>query len=615
MATTPGFLTDWPWKPLGSFKYVLLAPWVVHSVYCFVTSEESERDYTNFLIFPSLLFRMLHNQLWISYSRHRTAKGKSRIVDKPIEFEQVDRESNWDDQILLNGLLYYVLNVTGVASRLPAWRTDGVVMTVAIHAGPVEFLYYWLHRALHHHYLYSRYHSHHHSSIVTEPITSVIHPFGEILAYFSLFMIPVVTTLTTGTASNVSLFGYITYIDVMDNLGHCNFEFFPKCLFSIFPPLKYLMYTPSFHSLHHTQFRTNYSLFMPFYDYIYGTVDKSSDTLYETSLKREEESPDVVHLTHLITPESVYYLRLGVSSWASMPQNQKWYIIWLMWPMTIIINSIFAQTFISERNIMGKVKSQSWVIPKCKVQYLLKRQSRAINGLIEEAILDAEAKGVKVLSLGLCNQSEELNMNGEVYVQKYPKTKMRLVDGSSLAAAIVMNTIPRGTTEVLLRANLNKVSISIASALTQRGIKVVTSCEDDYEKLMLATNSKDNLVMSRSFTQKIWLVGEGLRKEEQKKATKGTMFIPLSEFPPNKFRRDCFYRHPPAMLAPPSFQNLHSCENWLPRKAMSAARVAGILHALEGWNVHECGETMLDTDKVWEAAVRHGFRLINDAGL
>nr|GMD95648.1 protein ECERIFERUM 1-like [Ipomoea batatas] len=282
---------------------------------------------------------------------------------------------------------------------------------------------------------------------------------------------------------------------------------------------------------------------MPLYDYIYGTMDKSSDTLYEISLEKEEEFPDVVHLTHLITPESVYYLRLGFSSWASVPQNQKWYI-WLMWPLTIIINSICNQTFILERNILGKVKSQSWVIPKCKVQYLLKRrQSRGINGLIEEAILDAEAKGVK---------SEELNRNGEVYVQKYPKIKMRLVDGSSLAAAIVMNTIPKGTTEVLLRANLNKVSISIASALTQRGIKVVTSCEDDYEKLKLVTNSKDNLVLSRNFTQK----------------------------------------------------------NWLPRKAMSAARLAGILHALEGWNVHECGETMLDTDKVWEAAVRHGFLLM-----
>nr|GMD95561.1 protein ECERIFERUM 1-like [Ipomoea batatas] len=367
------------------------------------------------------------------------------------------------------------------------------------------------------------------SALTQRGINAVIHPFGEILAYFLLFAIPTLTTITTGTASNISLIGYFTYIDAMNNLGHCNFEFFPKCLFSIFPPLKYLMYTPSFHSLHHTQFRTNYSLFMPFYDYIYGTMDKSSDTLYEVSLEKEEEFPDVVHLTHLITPESVYYLRLGFSSWASVPQNQKWYI-WLMWPLTIIINSISNQTFILERNILGK--------------YLLKRrQSRGINGLIEEAILDAEAKGVK---------SEELNRNGEVYVQKYPKIKMRLVDGSSLAAAIVMNTIPKGTTEVLLRANLNKVSISIASALTQRGIKVVTSCEDDYEKLKLVTNSKDNLVLSRNFTQK----------------------------------------------------------NWLPRKAMSAARLAGILHALEGWNVHECGETMLDTDKVWEAAVRHGFRLM-----
>uniref|UniRef100_A0A7N2LG43 Uncharacterized protein n=1 Tax=Quercus lobata TaxID=97700 RepID=A0A7N2LG43_QUELO len=53
MATKPGILTDWPWKPLGSFK------------------------------------------IWISISRYQTAKGKNRIVDKSIEFKQVDRERNW----------------------------------------------------------------------------------------------------------------------------------------------------------------------------------------------------------------------------------------------------------------------------------------------------------------------------------------------------------------------------------------------------------------------------------------------------------------------------------------------------------------------------------------
>ena len=77
-----------------------------------------------------------------------------------------------DDQIILNGLFYYLGNmlIPG-ASHLPIWRSDGVIITILLHTGPVEFLYYWFHRALHHHYLYSRYHSHHHSSIATEPIT------------------------------------------------------------------------------------------------------------------------------------------------------------------------------------------------------------------------------------------------------------------------------------------------------------------------------------------------------------------------------------------------------------------------------------------------------------
>ncbi|KAF8388523.1 hypothetical protein HHK36_027198 [Tetracentron sinense] len=94
MASRPGVLTEWPWKQLGNLKYVILAPWVVHSIYSFATKGDMERDPFNFLVFPFLLSRMLHNQLWISLSRFLTAKGKNRILDKTIEFEQVDRESN-----------------------------------------------------------------------------------------------------------------------------------------------------------------------------------------------------------------------------------------------------------------------------------------------------------------------------------------------------------------------------------------------------------------------------------------------------------------------------------------------------------------------------------------
>ncbi|KAL0007434.1 hypothetical protein SO802_008936 [Lithocarpus litseifolius] len=613
MATKPGILTDWPWTPLGRFKYVILAPWAIHSTYSFIVKDKSERSLSLFLIFPFLLWRMLHNQIWISLSRYWTAKGKNSIVDKSIEFEQVDRESNWDDQILLNGALFYLASKTLTqAENLPLWRTDGVIMTFLLHSGPVEFLYYWLHRALHHHYLYSRYHSHHHSSIATEPITSVIHPFAEHIAYFALFSIPMLTAILTDTASIASIASYLTYIDFMNNMGHCNHELIPKWLFSVFPSLKYLMYTPSFHSLHHTQFRTNYSLFMPLYDYVYGTMDRSTDELYEISLKREAELPDVVHLTHLTTPESIYHLRLGFASLASKPYTSKWYFS-LIWPVTLwsmMLNWLYGRTCIAERCRFNKLRLQSWVIPKYKIQYFLQYQNEPINSLIDEAILEAEERGAKVLSLGLLNQAKELNRYGELYVERYPKLNVKVVDGSSLAVAVLLNSIPRGTTQVVLRGKLTKVAYALAFTLCQRGIKVLTILEGEFLKLNKSfnTNSESNLIFSASYSQKIWLVGDGLEEEEQVKAPKETLFIPFSQFPPKKLRKDCYYHSPPAMVTPRSLENMHSCENWLPRRAMSAWRIAGIVHALEGWNEHECGYTMSNIEKVWQASLQHGFQ-------
>ncbi|XP_061370527.1 very-long-chain aldehyde decarbonylase CER1-like isoform X3 [Gastrolobium bilobum] len=612
MASRPGILTDWPWKPLGSFKYVILAPWVIHSSYSVLTKDKNERDISTFLIFPLMLWRMLHNQIWITLSRYRTAKGNARIVDKGIEFDQVDRERDWDDQILFNGFLYYLASYTlAGASHLPIWRTDGVIMTILLHAGPVEFLYYWLHRALHHHFLYSRYHSHHHSSIATEPITSVIHPFAEHISYFLLFAIPMLTQVLSNTASVVSMAGYVTFIDFMNNMGHCNFELLPKWLFNIFPPLKYLMYTPSFHSLHHTQFRTNYSLFMPFYDYIYGTMDKDSDQLHESALKREEETPDVVHLTHLTTPESIYHLRLGFAHLASKPYMSKWYLR-LMWPVTawsMMLTWVYGRTFIVERNRFDKLKLQIWAIPKYSVQYYLEWQKGPINRMIEDAILDADRKGIKVLSLGLMNQGEELNMYGGLYVSKNPNLKVKVVDGSSLAVAVVLNSIPKGTTQVLLKGKLTKVAYAIAFTLCKQGFQVATMHEDDLVKLKKSFNrSESNLIIAKSYTQTTWLVGDGLTEEEQLKAPKGTLFIPYSQFPPKKYRKDCSYHCTPAMLTPSFIENVHSCEDWLPRRVMSAWRIAGIVHSLEGWIEHECGYTMQNIDKVWHSALQHGFQ-------
>ncbi|KAM3199196.1 very-long-chain aldehyde decarbonylase CER1 [Capsicum annuum] len=612
MASKPGILSEWPWTKLGNFKYLVLAPFVAHSIYVY----SRERDIGYLLIFPLLLSRIIHYQIWISLSRYRTTKGNNRIVDRSIEFEQVDREKNWDDQIIFNGLLYYFgyLKMEQV-HHLPLWRTDGMIITALMHIGPVEFIYYWFHRALHHHFLYSRYHSHHHSSMVTEPITAFIHPFAEVAAYYAIFTVPAIATEYTGTTSVASFALYVTFTDIMNNMGHCNFEVIPKWIFSIFPPLKYLLYTPSYHSLHHTQFRTNYSLFMPIYDYIFGTVDKSSDTLYEKSLEKKAEVPDVVHLTHLTTPQSIYHLRLGFASLASNPHtaSSKWYL-WLMWPVTlwsIMITWIYSNTFVVERNLFKDLKLQTWAIPKFRRQYFSQWQRKSILNLIEKAIMEADQKCIKVLSLGLLNQDEKLNNNGEVYVRKHPELKVKVVDGSSLVVAVVLNSIPKGTSQVVLPAHrLSKVAYSIALALCQRGIQVVMLDEEEYERLKEKFTPEDatNLILSGSTgVSKTWLVEDGLSEEEQFKAPKGTLFIPYSPFPPKKARKDCFYFNTPAMISPKHLQNVDSCENWLPRRVMSAWRIAGILHAIEGWNEHECGNMMFDIDKVWKASLDHGF--------
>lgn len=55
-------------------------------------------------------------------------------------------------------------------------------------------------------------------------------------------------------------------------------------------------------------------------------------------------------------------------------------------------------------------------------------------------------------------------------------------------------------------------------------------------------------------------MGDDLGCEEQMKAAKGTVFIPFSQFPPKKWRKDCVYYSTPAMIVPKAFENLHSCE-------------------------------------------------------
>ncbi|KAL5702381.1 aldehyde oxygenase (deformylating) [Ranunculus cassubicifolius] len=616
MASKPGPLTDWPWTFLGSNKYIVLVPLLGHAAHTLFVTESNQRDYTTLFPFFILLSRLIHNQLWISLSRFQNARSKHRIQFKSIEFQQVDRERNWDDQAIMHCILIYVgYLVLPQAKNLPVWNTKGALLMLLVHIGPVEFIYYWSHRALHHHSLFTRYHSHHHSSFVTEPITSVVHPFAEHILYMLIFSLPIFAPVFLGGASLGAIGAYITLVDALNDLGHCNFEFIPTWAFKVFPFLKYLIYTPTYHSLHHSQVHTNFSLFMPIYDYMYKTVDKTTDSLYEISANGREDNIDVVYLTHPTSLNSIYQLRLGFAYLASRPYTSQWYL-WMIWPVTTFLMMLiwlFDRTFTVENNKLDKLKMQVWAIPRYSFHFMLESQKKRINGLIEKAILDAESRGAKVISLGLLNQGEELNKNGEIYIQNNKYLKIRVVDGSTLAAAVILNTIPKETLQVLITGNVTKTCSLVVHELLKKRFQVIIQRYEEFKNLRstIPSEFQDGLVRASSSNRyqcKVWLVDDELNHMEQRRAPAGTIFIPFSMFPINETRKDCVYHPTPSLMIPDNLENIHSCENWLPRRVMSAWRIAGILHALEGWDWHECGNMAVDINKVWVAALNHGFK-------
>ncbi|GAU46255.1 hypothetical protein TSUD_272840 [Trifolium subterraneum] len=203
-------------------------------------------------------------------------------------------------------------------------------------------------------------------------------------------------------------------------------------------------------------------------------------------------------------------------------------------------------------------------------------------------------------------QRQEVSAHCALYIKRL-NMKIKVVDGSSLVVATVLNNIPKGTSQVLLRGKFDKVALAITNALCTKNVQVTVLYRDELKELeQMITMSNGSLALSSIKTPKIWLVGDEWDEDEQMQTLEGSLFIPFSRFPPKKMRKDCFYHYTPAMIAPPALINLHSCENWLPRRVMSAWRIAGIIHALEKWNVHECGDIMFDFEKIWEASIRHG---------
>lgn len=284
----------------------------------------------------------------------------------------------------------------------------------------------------------------------------------------------------------------------------------PRRLFSLFPPLKYLVYTPTFHALHHSQVKTNLCLFMPLYDYVvrpplwlccvlfvdcssfvhshppshpppqYGTADPQSETLHAAALAgtaAPRAVPDVVFLAHGTEVLSLLHLPFGCRGLAAHPfqpwPQQAW--LYALWPAVLPLAlgvAALGRVFCADAHALGPLRLETWVTPAFGLQFMLKSQRGRLNGHIGGAVAAADAAGVRVIGLGALNKAEALNGGGALFVAQQPGLRVRVVHGNTLTAAAVLRTIPPGTREVFLTGATSKLGRAIALYLSARGVLV-----------------------------------------------------------------------------------------------------------------------------------------------
>lgn len=623
-------LTAWPWEFLGSYKYLLFGPLIGKALYSIIHEDPLKVLMNSWCLHILILcaLRGIVHQLWSSYTNMLFLTRTRRILQQGIDFKQIDKEWDWDNFIILQGLIAstacYLLPFL---QNLPLWNTIGFISTLVLHVGVSEPLYYWMHRRFHGNYFFENYHSLHHSSPIPQPFTAGNATLLEHLVLGAIVGIPVLGTTLMGCGSIFVIYGYVLVFDFLRCLGHSNVEVISHKLFEKAPFLRYLLYTPTYHSLHHTEMDTNFCLFMPLFDAVGKTLNSKSWGLHkEISLNagKNGRAPDFVFLAHVVDLSSSLHVPFVFRSFSSLPFTMRFFLVGF-WPSSIVVMLAmwaWAKTFlITFYNLRGRLH-QTWAVPRYGFQYFLPFALDGINKQIEQAILRADKMGVKVISLAALNKNEGLNGGGTLFVNKHPDLRVRVVHGNTLTAAVILNEIPKDVEEVFLSGATSKLGRAIALYLCRRKVRVLmlTLSTERFQKIQkeAPADCQHYLVQVTKYQAarncKAWIVGKWITPREQRWAPSGAHFHQFVVPPILHFRRDCTYGDLAAMRLPDDVQGLGSCEYTMDRGVVHACHAGGVVHLLEGWTHHEVGALDVDRiDLVWKAALKHGLKPVSSS--
>ncbi|KAL5548864.1 hypothetical protein UlMin_004095 [Ulmus minor] len=618
-------LSAWPWQNFGMFKYLVLGPLFAKALYSIIYDDFHKDSWClHILIICSL--RGLVHQLWSSYNQMLFLTRNRRIIEQGIDFKQIDQEWHWDNFLILQALISSMAcYLFPSLQNLPLWNSKGIITALLLHVGVSEPLYYWVHRSFHGNYLFTNYHSLHHSSPVPHPFTAGHTTFMEHLVLSIIIGIPIAGASLLGYGSVSLAYGYLSVFDFLRCLGHSNVEVVPHKMFDKIPLLRYLLYTPTYHSLHHTEKETNFCLFMPFFDALWKTLNNKSWELHKTissNAGKNRKAPDFVFLAHVVDISSALHVAFVFRSFASIPYSFGLFLVPMMPGCFLFMLAmwLWSKPFVVYYYKLRDRLHQIWVVPRFGFQYFLPFATEGINKNIEQAILRADKLGVKVISLAALNKNESLNGGGTLFVNKHPNLRVRVVHGNTLTAAVILNEIPNDVKEVFLTGATSKLGRAITLYLCRRRVRVLmlTLSTERFQKIQqeAPADCQSYLVQITKYEAaqncKTWIVGKWITPRQQSWAPPGTHFHQFVVPPILPFRRDCTYGDLAAMKLPEDVEGLGHCEYTMERGVVHACHAGGVVHFLEGWTHHEVGAIDVDRiDLVWNAALKYGLKPVS----
>lgn len=143
--------------------------------------------------------------------------------------------------------------------------------------------FYWMHRLMHCKPLFKLAHLTHHRS--HNPTPWAAFAFHPVEAVIEAGLFPIVCLFIP--FHPLAVLGWLLYMTVMNVMGHCGFEIFPRGF--VTHPLFFWHNTSTHHNMHHRFANYNYGLYFNIWDRLMGTNHPRYESEYDANKQREEQ--------------------------------------------------------------------------------------------------------------------------------------------------------------------------------------------------------------------------------------------------------------------------------------------------------------------------------------